>query len=185
MDTRPAANTAQMQEPIRHFCGSHEDIAGGLRQLQELPALAEALERARSIAAATLRLFDEVVLEHHADEEQELFVAVVRSCRDARESNRARELVDRLTMEHRRIEQMWQRLRPAVVLTAAGKVAHAPALDDQVRDLVMAYSAHARFEEEQFLPLADAVLGRNANHMAALGVSLHLRHAPAPRAPYI
>lgn len=175
----------QMPEPIRHFCGSHADITGGLQQLQELPALAGALARARAIAAATLALFDGLVLEHHAEEEQELFVAVLRSCRDARESHRARELVDRLTAEHRRIEGMWRRLRPALVLTAAGKVAQAPALEDQVRDLAALYAAHARFEEEEFLPLADAVLGRDRNHMAALGVSLHLRKAPAPRAPYI
>jgi hypothetical protein len=28
-----------------------------------------------------------------------------------------------------------------------------------------------------FLPLASAILGRDGNHMAALGVSLHARHA--------
>lgn len=47
-----------------------------------------------------------------------------------------------------------------------------------VKELVQAHTAHARFEEEQFLPLAQAVLSRNGNHMDALGLSLHLRHAP-------
>ena len=28
-----------------------------------------------------------------------------------------------------------------------------------------------------FLPLSQTILGRNSNHMAALGVSLHMRHA--------
>ena len=27
------------------------------------------------------------------------------------------------------------------------------------------------------LPLSEAILARNPNHMAALGVSLHMRHA--------
>ena len=31
-----------------------------------------------------------------------------------------------------------------------------------------------------FLPLAERILGRNGNHMAALGLALHLRHAPQP-----
>ena len=40
------------------------------------------------------------------------------------------------------------------------------------------YAAHAGFEESRFLPLAQDILGRDDNHMAALGLSLHLRHAP-------
>ena len=39
------------------------------------------------------------------------------------------------------------------------------------------YKAHARFEEQQFLPLSKTILGRNGDHMAALGVSLHMRRA--------
>jgi hypothetical protein len=33
-------------------------------------------------------------------------------------------------------------------------------------------------EEQAFLPLAQKVLGRNGNHMAALGLSLDMRHVP-------
>jgi len=43
---------------------------------------------------------------------------------------------------------------------------------------VARYSAHAEAEERVFLPLAEKILGRNSNHMAALGLSLHMRHAP-------
>ena len=51
--------------------------------------------------------------------------------------------------------------------------------------LVSTYANHARFEEQVFLPLAHSILSRNGNHMAALGVSLHLRHAmPAVLARY-
>ena len=46
-----------------------------------------------------------------------------------------------------------------------------------VQTLVAEYQAHARFEEEVFLPLAQSILGRNSAHMAALGLSLHIRHA--------
>jgi hypothetical protein len=47
-----------------------------------------------------------------------------------------------------------------------------------VEELVQAFLAHANFEEQQFLPLAETILSRNGNHMAALGLSLHMRHAP-------
>ncbi len=36
----------------------------------------------------------------------------------------------------------------------------------------------ARCEELEFLPLSEQILGRNGNHMAALGLSLHMRHQP-------
>jgi hypothetical protein len=49
-----------------------------------------------------------------------------------------------------------------------------------IQRLVTQYQAHAKYEETEFLPLAQTILGRNANHMAALGLSLHMRHnAPA------
>ena len=71
-------------------------------------------------------------------------------------------------------------------LDRAGRVARVDALPppETVQALVAAYLAHADFEEEAFLPLAATVLGRNDNHMAALGLSLHMRHAP-PVTAYI
>lgn len=177
----PNAAAAGLQEPIRHFSGAHGHIISGLLDLQHLPEMAVVLERARTVASATLEMFDKQVLQHHAEEEQELFVSVQRSCRDAREGHQVRELVDRLTLEHRQIERLWSRIRPAVALTAAGKVHGDSALADEVRSLCELYGGHAKLEEEVFLPLADTILGRNANHMAALVVSLHMRNAPLPR----
>jgi len=185
VDTQPATGpAAALHEPIRHFCGSHEDILGGLKELEALPQLAACLERARATAAATLQLFDQLVLQHHAEEEHDLFVSVQRSSRDAGEADRVRRLVERLTGQHREIERLWALLRPAVALTAAGKVLRNPDFEGAVRTLVGLYFAHARLEEREFLPLADAILGRDANHMAALDVALHMRRVPAP-SPYI
>lgn len=182
MDKHPAPARKDLHEPLRQFRGSHEGILGGLQELQALPGLAALVQRARAGAAATLDLFDRVVLRHHAEEEQELFVSVLRSCRDAREGHRVRQLIDQLTAEHRRIEALWSRVRPAVAATAAGKPHRHDAFDDEVGELVQLYRGHARLEEEVFLPLADRILGRDPNHMAALDLSIHLRRAPAPSA---
>lgn len=186
MDPRPTASAEPaLQAPLRQFRGSHDGILHGLQDLQEVPSLAAAMARGRATAAATLELFDKVVLVHHADEEQELFVSVLRSARDATEASQVRALVDRLTAEHRVIESIWRRVRPAVVQTAAGKPHAEASFAAEVDRLVALYAEHARLEEEEFLPLADTILGRNANHMAALGVAMHLRHAPPPRVGYI
>ena len=171
-----------LQPPMRRFTGSHERITGGLQQLKELPQLAACVASARSNAAATLELFDKVVLKHHAEEEQELFGSVQRSCGDARECHRVRGLVDQLTAQHRAIEGLWAKLRPDVTLVTLGRVPRAHDFDASVQNLVDLYFGHAKLEEEEFLPLADAILGRNPNHMAALDLALHLREAPAPNA---
>jgi hemerythrin-like domain-containing protein len=123
-------------------------------------------------------LIEPDVLEHHRDEERELFPATLRSAVPGPEADWVQAMVERLTREHRTIEGLWKRVKPGARLVAAGKAAD---LDvPAIAELVRAYTAHARFEEEHFLPLAHEVLGRNGNHMAALGLSLHLRHAPAP-----
>jgi hypothetical protein len=44
--------------------------------------------------------------------------------------------------------------------------------------LIQRYKKHAQEEEAVFLPLAEKILSRNSNHMAALGLSLHMRHVP-------
>ncbi|RYF18291.1 MAG: hemerythrin domain-containing protein [Comamonadaceae bacterium] len=183
MDKQAAVSDRKgLHAPLRQFCGAHEGILDRLQELNALPELAAFLQRARAGAAATLDLFDHVVLRHHAEEEQELFVSVLRSCRDARESHQVRQLVDQLTNGHRQIEALWSHVRPAVALTAAGKPHRDQAFEDEVHELVRLYREHARLEEEVFLPLADQILGRDPNHMAALDLSIHLRRAPAPSA---
>lgn len=47
-----------------------------------------------------------------------------------------------------------------------------------LESLVQRYRAHAQLEEQAFLPLAQEILGRQDQHMAALGLMLHMRHVP-------
>jgi hypothetical protein len=186
MDQLPVLESGpRLHAPIRTFSGAHGGIREGLLGLRALPELGAALARARATAALVLDLFDHQVLAHHADEEQELFVAVERSARAGDEVLEVRRMAGRLVDEHRRIERAWARVRPAVVAMAAGKVHGHGEFDGEVRRLVDDYFDHARYEEEVFLPLADAILSRNGNHMAALDVSLHMRRRPAPRGAYI
>ena len=176
--TASSAVPSTPETPLAGFSRCHLGILSQLESFAELPALAVVAERARRVAADTLALFEPSVLEHHADEEGDLFPAVQRSAIDGAESDRVKVMVQRLTKEHRTIEALWKRVKPAVKLTASGKPSEldAPVL----AQLVRAYTAHARFEEQEFLPLAQQILGRNGNHLAALGVALHMRHAPMP-----
>jgi len=47
-----------------------------------------------------------------------------------------------------------------------------------MEEIVRKLLRHARYEEVVFLPLSERILSRNGDHMAALGLALHLRHAP-------
>lgn len=166
--------------PVQGFSECHAGILAALEPFEQLPALAAAAARLREVAGAVLALFDGAVLEHHADEEAELFPAVLRSAAAGAERAAVQSLMDRLGAEHRAIEESWKQLRPLVRRAAAGEPV---GLDKRaVADLVQAYRRHAALEEHEFLPLAREILGRNGNHMAALGLSLHLRHAPPPPA---
>lgn len=169
---------ASMEEPLNAFTQCHAGILSQLQALAELPALAAAGARARTIAADSLALFKDAVIDHHAEEERELFPAVLRSAQPGEERDLVQALVSQLTSEHRVIEALWKRVEPAINATAKGKDADVNGA--AVGELVRAYNAHARLEETQFLPRAETILGRNGNHMAALAMSLHARHATIP-----
>lgn len=178
MMTESVTSSPADPTPIDAFSECHAGILSGLQAFADLPQLAAAAERSRMVAAATLSLFDRAVLEHHADEENDLFTAVLRSATPGEEKARVEAIIHRLSAEHRAIEALWKKLKPAVKHAAGGSRAELDA--DDVAMLVQAYGRHAGFEEREFLPLAREILGRDGNHMAALDLSLHLRHTQVP-----
>ena len=169
---------APTAEPIAGFSRCHEGILQHLGSLAELPALVEPAARARAVANETLRFFRAAVFEHHQEEERELFPAVISSATPGEERTRVQAIAEQLTREHREVEAAFEALEPSLKRLAKGQELPLPAgeLAAQVRSLVERYEDHARYEENEFLPLSETILGRNSDHMAALGLSLHLRH---------
>ena len=162
--------------PIQNFSNCHVGILTHLKTFGELPALLDSAARARKIAADTLKFFRDAVYEHHSEEERDLFPAVLASAVKGPERDHVRVMVDQLTAEHRTVEAAWKKLEPELKKVAKGQDCE---LNTEAIDhLVRKYMAHAAFEEAEFLPLAHTILGRNNNHMAALGLTLHMRHAP-------
>lgn len=175
MDRQPPIDTEQ---PINNFTQCHAGFVARLRAFGQLPQLVEQARSAQVLAQDMLDMFRGPVLEHHADEEKELFPAVLRSARPGAEALAVQQMVERLVREHRDVERLWKQLQPQVSAAARGKAQEVDAL--AVEELVLAYMLHANFEEQHFLPLAEQILARDGNHMAALGMALHLRHAPQP-----
>lgn len=168
--------------PITSFTECHAGILSHLRLLDELPGLLRSAVRARQVAEESLAFFRTAIFEHHAEEERELFPAVLASAQSDAERELVREMTDRLKLEHRVLEGLWNSLEEALKRVARGQ--HADLNGQDLYRLVESYAAHASLEESEFLPLAELILGRNSNHMAALGLSLHMRHVPV-RPAYI
>ena len=173
-----APHAVDIEQPIDAFLQCHQGILSRLRAAGDLPRLSADAVRSRKLAADTVELFREAVLQHHADEEKELFPAVLRSAHPGEETTRVCGMIDRLVREHRVVERLWKQLEPEVRAAAAGRDAEVDPIATE--QLLSAYLVHANFEEQFFLPLAEQILRRNGNHMAALGLSLHLRHTPLP-----
>jgi hemerythrin-like domain-containing protein len=166
-------------EPIAGFSRCHEGILQHLESLSHLPGLLAPAARARDVAEGTVRFFRAAVYEHHQEEERELFPAVLASATRGPEHDQVQAIVNQLTQEHREVESAFEAIEPELKKVAKG---HEPTLSAselaaQINRLVARYQDHARYEETDFLPLSERILGRNSNHMAALGLSLHLRHA--------
>lgn len=158
--------------PLAGFSQCHLGILSQLQAFEQLPALQAAAAQACTVAHHTLDLFRFAVDGHHADEENELFPAVLRSAAPGEEAELVQAMVERLTAEHRHIESCWEKLAPAVTAVAHAQPGELDPV--AVHDLVQRYTAHAQFEEQAFFPLAIAILTRNGNHRAALSLSPHL-----------
>jgi hemerythrin superfamily protein len=170
-----AEEVAAPETPLMSFTRCHLGIVTQLEGTARLPELVDIANHARQLAQTTLDLFRQTIIPHHAEEEAELFPAVLQSA-NAGERQAVRGMIERLTAEHREVEVLWKRLEPAVRAAARGNRSEVDA--EVMEEVVRAFLRHARYEETVFLPLAERILGRDGNHMAALGLALHLRHVP-------
>jgi hemerythrin-like domain-containing protein len=175
MAEAPIPSGSTQLSPVDDFSQCHVGILAHLQALDELPGLLAAAARARSQASTLRGFFEHAVLEHHQQEEEDLFPAVLASAHQGAERELVQAMVLRLTTEHRQIEAAWARLDPALKAAAKGQASQLAAAD--VHALVEHYQTHAGYEEAHFLPLAKTILGRDDHHMAALGLSLHMRQA--------
>ena len=164
------------EAPLTNFSHCHIGILHQIDRLSSLPDLLGPAMLAKRIAAQSLEYFHHGMHAHHQEEEKELFPAVQHSAQAGEERQRVAQLVQNLVSDHRSLEKLWADLEPALKKVSRGQEAQLDVA--KLEQLVLRYTEHADTEERVFLPLAEKVLGRNMNHMAALGLSLHMRHVP-------
>lgn len=157
------------------FTDCHAGILSRLDAIEQINALLEPARQARQSAADAVAFFDHEIINHHEDEERELFPAACKAAAAGPEREQVVALTERLTADHRLLEGQWKALRPALERIAKGGT---EAIDaGLLTALLTGYRNHAHFEETRFLPLATRILARQDPELAQLGYALHIRHA--------
>jgi hemerythrin-like domain-containing protein len=150
---------AGFEAPLEMLSACHGRVE---RQCQTLLRLVPHLaangpdQAAREVAQSVMRYFDTSARHHHADEEEDLFPALLQAVSRA-ELVPLRELIDALRAQHRELEQAWVQLRRKLEGIWLGTMGELAA--DEVGRLVELYRSHIAREEEELLPLAARLLG--------------------------
>jgi len=157
-----AAPAGSFEAPLERLTACHHRVlqqCATLRGLVEHLASHGADSDARLAAAAVLRYFDTSAKHHHADEETDLFPALIESMAGS-DAVCIRDLAESLTRDHRALESHWQRVRVFLERIAAGVLQ--PMVPADVAPFIGLYERHIAREENELLPMAARLLGDNA-----------------------
>ena len=152
----PGAST---EVPLEMLAACHVRIQ---RQCTTLERLAGYLpdhgsdEQARQAAHNIMRYFDTSAIQHHADEEQDLFPALIESMAGS-DAVCIREMIGGLSADHRELESRWRRLRDTLKRIESGETAALSEKD--VEAFTGLYRQHIQREEDELLPMAARLLG--------------------------
>lgn len=166
----PAAST---EVPLEMLAACHIRIERQCNTLQRLAAHLNEHgcdEQARQAAHNIMRYFDTAAVDHHADEEVDLFPALLDSVAGS-DPVCIKDLIERLCHDHRRLEAGWRKLRTPLAEIAAGRNALLPQQD--VDTFVSRYAEHLRCEEDELLPMAHRLLGQH--HLDQIGRAMRIR----------
>lgn len=153
--TAPAVG---FEVPLEMLAACHGRMAAQFATLRRLDAhLARrgADRAAQEAATAVMRYFDLAAPHHHADEEQDLFPALIESMAGS-DAVCLRALTAALAADHRTLEAAWRRLRRALQPLAAGDASAWQTGDAAA--FIDLYERHMAREDTELLPMAQRLL---------------------------
>src|ERR1700757_2141722 len=115
------SHVASFEAPLEMLDACHGRIRNHCSTLLRLRShvAANGADAAASVAAlGVIRYFDNAAPDHHADEEEDLFPALVEAMAGSAPIC-IRELIDSLTSEHRELERLWTPVRTWLAAVAA------------------------------------------------------------------
>lgn len=182
-----SAPAVGFEVPLEMLAACHSRVQAQCATLRRLAAhLARqgADRQAQDAAAAVMRYFETSAVQHHADEEVDLFPALIESMAGS-DAVCVRELTASLAAEHRGLEQRWCALRTRLEQVARADSATLP--DDEVHGFIALYEQHIAREEAELLPMAARLL--SDAELDRIGLAMRARRGavetsePAPPSP--
>lgn len=153
-----SAPTAGFEAPLEMLAACHlrvEHQCATLRRLVPYLAKHGADGEVRGAAANIIRYFDTSARHHHADEEEDLFPALIESMAGS-DPVCLREMTARFTAEHRELEAHWLNIRALLERVVAGD--NVELSSQAVEAFVTLYERHIEREESELLPMAARLL---------------------------
>lgn len=168
---------ASFEVPLEMLSACHHRVENQCATLRRLVAhLAQhgADADARSAASAVMRYFDSAARDHHADEEVDLFPALIESMAGS-DAVCLRGIVSGLTEDHRALEALWRDLRIPLQAIANGEIAALASPD--IEPFITRYERHIEREEKELLPMVARLLSDDA--LAQIGRAMRERRGIA------
>lgn len=168
-----AAAAPAFDEPLEMLAACHERIEAQLCTLEKLVeylAAKGADQPAREAAAGVMRYFDTAGVDHHRDEDEDIF-PLLRNLAAERCRPEVSAIINGLEEDHSTMEAQWSRLRERLQSVAAGHDAHLDAED--VARFAWLYRRHMEKESALVLPFAREAVSETQR--AALGERMAAR----------
>jgi len=172
-----SSQAAGFEAPLEMLAACHGRIIERCEVLVRLRAhvaTSGADEAACEAARGIMRYFDLAAVQHHADEEEDLFPALLESMAGS-DAVCIRELADDLTREHRELERRWMAVRRWLARIEAGDPS-APE-SGEIEAFADAYTDHIAREEQHLLPMAARLLPDE--ELERIGRAMRLRRGVA------
>ena len=160
-------------EPLEMLAACHERIEAQLCTLERLIEHLAAKgcdAAAREAASQVMRYFDTAGVEHHRDEDEDIF-PLLRQIAGERDRPEVSAVINGLEEDHATMEAQWSRLRERLEAVAAGRDARLDAED--VAHFAWLYRRHMEKEAALVLPFAREAVSETQR--AALGERMAAR----------
>ena len=153
MGETPTSQTPDFSNPLAVLRECHDDMLAHCEVLDTLPAYIRehGLDaEARGRITRTVQFFTSVAVQHHQDEETDLFPIL------NRQSLKLADTVFRLRKDHEQLHKLWDSL--FVVLKKGATLAEDDSFADQVQAFCNAYREHIKREEKEMFSMAQHIL---------------------------
>jgi hemerythrin-like domain-containing protein len=164
---------AGFEAPLEMLAACHDRIrsrCSTLLRLRSHVAECGTDVEARTAAQGVIRYFDTSALDHHEDEEQDLFPALLEAMAGS-DPVCIRELTESLADDHRELARLWTSVRVWLVAIERGETPLPDA--GNIESFVDLYERHAGREEQELFPMATRLLGDE--ELDRIGRSMRLR----------